>query len=62
MADDMDTRKSASQTTVRVETIGLGGGFWFAGWLFTIGFAHLDLIPSIVAVVAWPFYLGVAFR
>ena len=35
---------------------------WFTGWLFTIGFAHLTITQSIVALVAWPVFLGGAIR
>ena len=37
---------------------GLGGAFWFAGWLFTIGFANLVWWKIILGIVVWPFYLG----
>ena len=30
---------NGGKTRIRVETVGTGG-FWFAGWLFTIGFAR----------------------
>lgn len=41
---------------------GLGGPIWMIGWLFTIGFAHLDLAKGLLALVIWPYYLGVALR
>jgi hypothetical protein len=34
------------------------GVFWFAGWLFTIGFANLVWWKIILGIVVWPFYLG----
>jgi hypothetical protein len=34
------------------------GAFWFAGWLFTIGFANLVWWKIILGIVVWPFYLG----
>jgi hypothetical protein len=37
---------------------GLGGAFWFAGWLFTISFAHLVWWKIILGIVVWPFFLG----
>ena len=49
-------------TKVRVETVSAGGGLWFVGWLFTIGFAKLTIGEAIVAIIAWPYYLGVAVR
>jgi len=34
------------------------GAFWFAGWLFAIGFANLVWWKIILGIVVWPFYLG----
>jgi hypothetical protein len=34
---------------------------WFAGWLFTIGFLHLDFFwQGVWAIVLWPYYIGQA--
>jgi hypothetical protein len=41
---------------------GLGGSFWFAGWLFTIAFAHLVWWKIILGIVVWPYFLGQMFR
>jgi hypothetical protein len=35
------------------------GGLWFAGWLFTVGFAHLGFWQAVLALVIWPYDLGV---
>jgi hypothetical protein len=35
-----------------------GCAFWFAGWLFTLGFANLVWWKAILGIVVWPFYLG----
>lgn len=35
------------------------GGAWFAGWLFTIGFLKLAFWKGVLALVLWPYYLGV---
>ena len=40
----------------------LGGLFWFAGWLFTIAYANLIWWKIILAVVVWPYYLGLIVR
>lgn len=37
----------------------LGGGFWFAAWLFSIGFLHLSFWRAVFAIVIWPYYIGV---
>jgi hypothetical protein len=31
-------------------------------WLFTIGFCGLGFWRSVLALVLWPYYLGVALR
>lgn len=36
----------------------LAGVFWFAGWLFTISYAHLVWWKIILGLVVWPLYLG----
>ena len=38
------------------------GLFWFAGWLFTIAFAELVWWKTILGIVVWPYFLGVAVR
>jgi len=35
------------------------GVLWFAGWLFTLGFAHLVWWKAILGLVVWPYYLAV---
>jgi hypothetical protein len=35
-----------------------GGVIWFAGWLFTITFAHLVWWKIILGIVVWPLFLG----
>jgi hypothetical protein len=37
------------------------GILWVAGWLFTIGFLHLAFWKGVLAIVLWPYYLGVTF-
>jgi hypothetical protein len=38
------------------------GTIWFIGWLFTLAFAQLIWWKAILALVVWPYYLGVALR
>lgn len=40
----------------------LGGTIWFIGWLFTIGFAGLVWWKALLAVLLWPYFLGVTFQ
>ena len=46
---------------IRIEQHSLTGGMWFAAWLFTIGFLHLSFWQGVLALVAWPYYLGAHF-
>lgn len=45
---------------VKVEQHGGKAGVWFVGWLFTIGFLSLPFGKGILALILWPYYLGVA--
>ncbi len=38
------------------------GPLWFMGWIFTIGFLKLAFWKGVLALVVWPYYLGVFFR
>lgn len=38
------------------------GPMWFIGWLFTIGIAELSFWQGVLALVIWPYYLGVYLR
>lgn len=46
---------------VKIENNVLGGGVWFIGWLFTIGYLHLSFLKGVLAFILWPYYLGSAF-
>lgn len=35
------------------------GGMWMAGWLFTIGFLGLGFWQGVLAIILWPYYIGV---
>ena len=37
------------------------GAFWFAGWLFTIGFLKLQFWMGLLALFIWPYFLGSHF-
>ncbi|MDD5675724.1 MAG: hypothetical protein PHC61_16260 [Chitinivibrionales bacterium] len=42
----------------RSSTHSAGGVFWFAGWLFTIGFAKLAGWKIVFSLFIWPYYIG----
>jgi len=46
---------------IKVEHHSTLGGFWFAGWLFTIGFLHLTFWKGALALILWPYFLGAFF-
>jgi hypothetical protein len=46
---------------IKVENHSLSGGLWIIGWLFTIGFLGLSFGKGLVAIVIWPYFLGVFF-
>jgi hypothetical protein len=54
-AEDIDMEK------IRIEQHSFSGALWFGAWLFTIGFLHLTFWKSVLAIVLWPYYLGLAF-
>jgi hypothetical protein len=43
---------------IRIEQHSLMGCLWFAAWLFTIGFLHLSFWKGVLAIVLWPYYIG----
>jgi hypothetical protein len=47
---------------VQVNAGTLVGPIWFIGWLFTIAFAKLIWWKALLALVIWPYFLGVAAR
>jgi hypothetical protein len=44
---------------MKIEHHGSMGIIWAIGWLFTIGFLHLSFWKGVLAIVIWPYYLGV---
>lgn len=45
---------------IRIEQHSATGGLWFAFWLFTIGILDLNFWRGVLAIIIWPYYLGVA--
>ncbi|MBP9757656.1 MAG: hypothetical protein KBD06_03595 [Candidatus Pacebacteria bacterium] len=46
---------------IKIENHTFSGGLWFAGWMFTIGFLHLSFWKGVLAIIVWPYYIGVYF-
>jgi uncharacterized membrane protein len=47
---------------IKIEQHSFLGTLWFVGWLFTIGFLQLTFFKGVLALVLWPYYLGVTIR
>ncbi len=41
---------------------GIGGAIWAIGWLFTIGYLQLSFWRGVLALIVWPYFMGVKFR
>lgn len=54
----METEKSK----IRIEQHSGTGIVWCVGWLFAIGFLELSFWKGLLALVIWPYYLGVFVR
>jgi uncharacterized membrane protein len=46
---------------IRFQQHPLGATAWLGGWLFTIGFLHLGFWKRVLAILLWPYLLGVHF-
>jgi len=43
---------------IKIEQSTWMGCLWFAAWLFTIGYLHLSFWRGVLALVIWPYYIG----
>ena len=53
-------RAMTSMEKIKIEQHSFSGTLWFAGWLFTIGYLHLPFFQGALAIVLWPYYVGLA--
>jgi hypothetical protein len=44
---------------IKIEQHGGAGLLWFGAWLFTLGLLRLTFWKAVLALVVWPYYLGV---
>jgi hypothetical protein len=44
---------------ITIKTDNPMGLVWIVGWLFTIGFLHLPFWNGVLAIIIWPYYIGV---
>lgn len=52
------TLEKSPPQRIRIEQHSAIGMLWFAAWLFTIGFLHLSFWKGVLALIVWPYYLG----
>lgn len=43
---------------IQIEQHSATGLLWFGGWLFTIGFLHLTFWKGLIALIVWPYFIG----
>lgn len=45
---------------LKIINSGACGVIWLTGWLFTIGYLKLSFWPGALALLIWPYHIGVA--
>lgn len=50
------------QQNLNIRATSSFGVVWLIGWLFTISFAKLVWWKAILALLLWPYFLGLVFR
>lgn len=45
---------------IRIEQHSFAGGIWVIGWLFTIGYLKLAFWQGVLAVILWPYEIGLS--
>jgi hypothetical protein len=43
---------------IRIEQHTSSGMLWMFGWLFSIGFLQLTFWKGLLALLVWPYYIG----
>jgi len=62
LMEEKEEKKAQKIQKIRIEHhpfLGLG---WCGAWLFTIGFLQLAFWRAVLAILLWPYYLGVHFN
>jgi len=44
---------------IKIEQHSFTAFSWFAAWMFTVGFLHLAFWKAVLALVIWPYHIGV---
>jgi len=61
MTEEMVEKESGAKDMqkIKIEQHTFMGCAWFGAWLFTIGYLHLSFWRGVLAIVIWPYYIGV---
>ncbi len=51
--------RSPKSIVVSAPTAGM---LWFGGWLFTLAYADLGFWKGVLALIIWPYFLGLLAR
>lgn len=43
---------------IKIENHSFSAFSWCAGWLFSIGFLHLGFWQGVLAIIFWPYFIG----
>lgn len=57
-----ETAYTYGMEKIKVEHHSFSGLLWFMGWLFTLGFVPLTFWKGVLALLIWPYYMGVEVR
>lgn len=44
---------------IKIDQHGSVGMLWIIGWIFSIGLFHLSFWRAILALLIWPYHIGV---
>jgi hypothetical protein len=56
MADETCSNR---QPKIQIQQSTFMGCAWFGAWLFTIGYLHLNFWRGALALIIWPYYIGI---
>ena len=54
--------KAGGTERIKIEQHSFVGTLWLGAWLFTVAFLKLSFWKAVLAIVVWPYYIGVALR
>jgi|SRR5579871_2393806 len=54
-------RGEENMEKIKIEQHSFAGTLWVGAWLFTIGFLQFGFWKAVLAIVLWPYYLGLRF-